>query len=119
MTDTEMAIDAIHHRLVALESRDGGMTLTALEAVAVRLGTAVATIREAQALLGVAPGSSPSPSARRDEGGGDGAVAVAPPNSIRPAMSPAETRQRAEMMRQFRQPVDPGLPEEIAAMERE
>ena len=119
----EAAVDASRQ---AADMRRGAMTLGELEATAERLAEAVATIRDAQALLGGR--IVPSPEQQVLEAAMADPVAIhrlkqlqAPeqgnlggPPRIR--LSPAEQADRARALAQFAP--DPSLPDEIAEMER-
>lgn len=121
------------------------MTLGELEATADRLGKAVATIREAQGLLG-APAKAtrtvraevqppddeeevpPRPEVAPDAVAAHRARQFQPPDEHvprelqmpkRPRMSASEQMQRAALLGQFSKPaVDPNLPDDIAAAEQ-
>ncbi len=121
------------------------MTLGELEAVADRMGAAVATIKEAQSLLGGKSVAKATRTARAELAEDEEpapprpetpASAVAahrarqfqPPDvdiprelqlPKRPRMSAAEQMQRAALMGQFSKPaVDPNLPEDMQALEQ-
>jgi len=120
------------------------MTLAELEQTAERMGKAVATIREAQSLLGApterrpsadrSAGRHPAESLDEESAPADPAAAhrarqfqpvdASIPRELRmpsrPRMSSAEEAQRRALLGNFeaRAPVDPNLPPEIAAMEQ-
>jgi hypothetical protein len=121
------------------------MTLGELEATAERMGKAVATIKEAQSLLGgksVAKATRsvraeladeeepppPRPEVPADAVAAHRARQFQPPDvdaprelrlSKRPRLSAQEEMQRRGLLAQFSKPaVDPNLPEDIAALEQ-
>ena len=85
----------------------GEMTLHDIEALAARFGAAVATIRQAQALLGPAGGAreDSEPTSRKTAG----------PPSPSPNWTAAELAERERLKRQFHA----GLPEDIKAQEEQ
>ena len=88
------------------------MTLADLEAMAKRFGAAVATIREAQALLG---GSKHDIAKTQMLGVAidDGPIQRGPPP---PQLNPGEVAERERLMRQFKHD---GLPDAIKAAEEQ
>lgn len=112
-----------------------GMTLAQLEAMAERLGAAARTIRDAQALLG-GPLRVQNATVPENLDGSVGQIVHAPdpislhrmrqfqapemPSGSKLKLSPAEQADRARALGQFaNRVVDPDLPDDIAALERE
>lgn len=132
LIDLEQANEALAARVAKLEAHASSPTLAEIEAMAERLGKAVATIREAQALLGGrAPSLAPlAPSESvvvADQQQVEDPIAAhrrrqlqapePPPTSGKIRWSPAEQADRARALNQFTP--DPSLPDDIAAMETE
>lgn len=137
LLDHEKRLSALEH---AAKQPTGieGMTLAQLEAMAERLGSAAKTIRDAQALLGGPVRVQNATLPDNFEPGEIGPPAPAPgslaahrlrqlqPPEQAPASKGSQLRShelaaKRALMDQFAAaaPVDPSLPDDIAAMERE